>query len=582
MAKKNLKNKAKAKDKAPTPEDNLKGVSDEQQSKHIEIITELKKFKEGLELKWRTSAAFWDGIHFTTGEMDRDGRVTRLTSKRPVREIPIAKRRMKDMRNMLISNKPLPFVYPDEKLMGGGELDDNMKTKVWKEMDNYSRAVEYVLTEEARVHKKMKKLIRYGLTYSVGYLQVYKDEDKGYIIEPLDPFDISIYPTIETMSDYPYVVKHIAKPIYQLKDKYPAKVVKELEKMKEEGKFFSSDEKNRLYISRLQHQPKDTVVLDELYAVEKDGLAIYTYGGEKLLKVQTPADTKLKNLPFAMFLTGDEPYEQSPMEELIPINRVLDVLITKLEGRIKNLDAGRIALQQNEPLKVLKTADFQVVRYKRNAPTVLPEENYPSTLYQLVGIFNGIIDDLSVSVAVNPAKTPKGVEAYRAIESLKQSDYGKIQDLTDNLNDCLTEITERLIELISVTEGEVRNIIDPESLNQISITGGLGAEKPAEGVVKLDPQRRLKVVIESGITHTPQAKREFIMSLVEKQLLPRSVAIEMLKVGNTRDILNKMKTEELDGMSLVDMPDFKVLPKKLQAAIAQYLQGGAKPVEGLD
>jgi hypothetical protein len=49
----------------------------------------------------------------------------------------------------------------------------------------------------------------------------------------------------------------------------------------------------------------------------------------------------------------------------------------------------------------------------------------------------------------------------------------------------------------------------------------------------------------------------------------------MLNVGNTKDIMKQMQMEASRGKSIIDMPDFKLLPKELQVAIVQYLsQGG--------
>ncbi len=480
---------------------------------------------------------------------------------------------------MLLSNKPEPYIYPDTNVVSEEEAtDEQLKAKIDADLKLWSDAIEYLLEDEIKLKNVLKTLIKYMLIYSTAYIQIYKENGK-YRAEALDPFDISIYPTIKKIGDYPYLAKHIAKSLDSIKlsDKYKDIDFEDLKQKLEDNRYFNDERKNELYLSKFGYSGKNTVVIDELYALEKEGLAIYSYIGDELIMAQSPDETKLKNIPIAMLLSGEEPYETAEIEKFIPLNKTLDVLITKLERRVHRLDGGRLAIQANEPIKTIKTEDGEFVRYNRKAPTILPEENYPSTLINLIGILRDLFSALGVNAAVSSANIPNGVEAWRAIESLKQADYGKMENMTQNLSECLTEATERLVELASVTEVTPRDIIIPKTKERINIVGSAGKATASEGSLVFSPEKRLKIVIESGLTHTPEAKRELIMKLVEAQLLPREMAIDMLKVGNTRDIMSKLNEDLVAGKSIVDAPDFQMLPKKLQIAIVQYLKEGADP-----
>jgi len=557
-------------------------VSDDVRKDHADVIRNLKKAKEPLETRWIVNRAFYDGNHFTFGQIDETGQVKKVASKKPYREIPLTTDQIDGQINMLISNKPSPYIYPDERIASEQELvDEEFRAKMEAETLAWGKAVEYLLEEEIKLRKVRRSLAFYGLLYSTAFMQVMKEKDR-YKIEVYDPFEVSIYPTIKSIDEYPYLIKHIARPLKTVENSklYSKEVTKGLKERLTENKYFENANKNNYFSSKLGYADPQTVVIDELYAMEEDGLAIYSYIGDELIHAQSPEETKLKSFPFEMFLTGDLPYGPAPIEKFMPLNRSIDILITKLENRVKRLDGGRLAIQASEPIKVISNSDGEFVRWKKHVPTPLPEENYPSTLINLIGILRETFSSLGVNAAVSSTGLPAGVEAWRAIESLKQADYGKMESLRQNMEECLTGITEKLIELISVEEVTPRTLILPETQERIQIMGEAGVEdggQGPEGVLVFNAQKRLKVVIESALTHTPEATRQFIMELVGQQLLPPEIAIDRLKLGNTKEIMEKLTLSQTAGQSMVDMPDFAALPKKLQMAIVQYLSEGADP-----
>ena len=181
----------------------IKKVTTETQSEHLEIIKSLKKTKDNLVPKWISNRAFYEGHHFTMGELDKNGNPVRVTGKRPYREIPLATHQIDGMRNMLLSNKPSPYVYPDDRVFQQGELtDEEFRVAVEREVNAWGKAIEHLLDEEIKLPTILKKLIKYVLLYSTAYLQVYHD-GKKYCIEALDVFEVSIYATISKIKDNP-------------------------------------------------------------------------------------------------------------------------------------------------------------------------------------------------------------------------------------------------------------------------------------------------------------------------------------------------------------------------------------------
>jgi hypothetical protein len=196
---------------------------------------------------------------------------------------------------------------------------------------------------------------------------------------------------------------------------------------------------------------------------------------------------------------------------------------------------------------------------------------------------------------------PSGVEAYRAIETLKESDYASIGTQQDNLTDCLTDLTEKLIDMLAydMTESEVASMKSARTgkMEAFRVVGKRGAdiltsgineddekakEEALKGAVIIDPNRNTKVEIESEMTHTQEAKKELLLDLYREQLIPAELVIDMLKVGNAQEIMDKLMIEQAKGKSMIDMPDFQLLPKELQAAIAKFMATGATISNGPD
>ena len=108
----------------------------------------------------------------------------------------------------------------------------------------------------------------------------------------------------------------------------------------------------------------------------------------------------------------------------------------------------------------------------------------------------------------------------------------------------------------------------------------VGAEGLGENVLIIDPSRKTKVEVESEMTWTEAGKRELTLDLVREGLMPKEMAIDVLKFGNSRDVMQRLVAEMTMGKSIIDAPDFKLLPPELQQAIVKYLAQGGTITDG--
>ena len=613
---------------------------DAQVVKDRKTIDQLKSYKKHWEPRWYLSMAFYEGVHFTYPKKDATGnwqRRNEVGKNKVLREIPKAKKQIDSVRNLLLKMRQKPVVYPDQNIISADNQDQKVKDDEMKKAELQGRYVEYYMNEKMKLARHKKKLIRYAELYHVAFIQILNDNGKKEFAV-YDPFEVSIFPNISNINEYPCLAKHISKPFDDLvgNELYDQEAIGRLKDIARDGKFSSSIYKDSYMRERYGNAPDDNVIIDELYQIVKvtvdeagehvqdpdlyeadykesikkyegqfqeDGtpvevpemgrlqeverLRIRAYIGTEKVRDEV---TKLTSIPMAMFCWGDEAYSTSLMEDLMPLNKSYDVFISKLEHKAKKMDTGRYTLQKGEDAKVMTTNDGEFVRYKRFKPDLMPEASVPNAFMEAINLVEQDLREQGVSMT-SAAGIPQGVEAWRAIESLKEIDYSSIGTQAENLNECLTDIAEKLTEMLAYDMTDVENVTMEGSDGKTEgyrVVGKRGADilSQASGslpsnVIVIDPNRSTKVEIESEITWTEEGKRNLVLDLIKEGILPKEMGLEALKFGNTKDILQKLISEATFGKSMIDAADFKVLPIELQQKIVQFLAQGANAGGGM-
>ena len=553
-------------------------MEDTKKTEELKTIDKLKQHRNKFEARWYVSNAFYDGSHFSWGKQDNEGQwiQTPTPKGKVLRQIPKAKKHINSIRNMILKVRMRPVVYPDKNVLYG--LTDQGKIKEEEAKANkIADYVEYEMMERMKLMTFRKKLIKNAELMGHSFIQILTSGDE-LELSVYDAFDISVPFGINRITDDTPVVKHVAKRLGDIEKnkEYDQSAIKSI-KAALQGKYSDSKFKEAMLQEKYGNAPEDLVLLDELYQIEDGKLVIRTYLGEEEIRTQ---NTNMTKIPISLFVWDDEVYQTSLMEDLIPLNRAYDTFISKLEHKVKKIDTGRIVMQAKEPAKILTTNDGEILRYKKIKPDVMEESQVSSAFFNVIGIIENDIKEQGVSMATG-GDVPSGVKAWRAIESLKESDYASIGTQLSNFEECLTDLTEKLVDLIASnkTESEVVQIPkDNGRTETFKVIGAQGAEAMqnlSKDLIVIDPNMTVKVEQESQVGWTEVGKKDMVIELVSAGLLPAEAAINMLNVGNTKDIMKQMQMEASQGKSIIDMPDFKLLPKELQVAIVQYLsQGG--------
>lgn len=609
-------------------------TSDTQAKSDRKVIDQLKSFKKHWEPRWYLSMAFYEGVHFTYPKKDATGnwqRKNKMGKNKVIREIPKAKKQLKSIRNLILKTKQRPVVYPDTNIILADNIDPKAQEKEIQAAELQSRYVDHYLNKVMKLSRHKKKLIRYAQLYHVSFIQILNDNGKKELAV-YDPFEISIYPTISNINEYPKTAKHIAREFDDLvgNELYDQTAIGELKQTATangSGKYSGSIYKDSYMRERYGNAPEGQIIVDELYQIvrvkadeggsvvddeelfrqefiknnpaqpnedgtmgeapsvpelkEEQRLQIRAYIGEKKVRDET---TKMSSTPISMFCWDDEAYATSIMEDIMPMNKSYDIFMSKLEHKAKKMDTGRYMIQKGEDQKIVTTNDGEFFRYKRFKPEVMQEASISNAFGEAINRNENDMREQGVSLT-SAAGLPTGVDAWRAIESLKEADFEGVGEQLDNLNECLTDLAEKLTEMLAYDMTDIERVTMKDENGQpkvYQVIGKRGADIMTQGggklpddIIIIDPNRTTVVEIESDMTWTKEGQRYFVLDLVKAGILPKETALETLKFGNTKDVVAKLIQESTYGKSMIDTPDFQVLPNELKQQILQILDNGA-------
>ncbi len=579
---------------------------DTQATTDRQSIDQLKSYKKHWEPRWYLSQAFYDGVHFTYPKKDATGnwqRRNEFGKNKVIREIPKAKKQLDSIRNMILKLKQRPVVYPDSNIILADNIDAVKQEMEKDAAELQARYVDHYMNTKMKLARHKKKLIRYGELYHVAFIQILNDNGKKEFAV-YDPFEISIFPTISNVNEYPMLAKHVSHRFEDLvgNDLYDQDVIGKLRDTataQGSGKYSGSLYKDSLMREKFGNAPKDNVLVDELYQIvkvkvdesgnhvsdeeqyqkdftvnnpaqpnedgtmaeapmvpelkEEERLRVRAYIGTEKVRDQI---TNLSKIPIAMFVWGDEAYATSLMEDLMPLNKSYDIFMSKLEHKAKKMDTGRYTLQKGEDGKVMTTNDGEFIRYKRFKPDLMAEAGVPNAFMEAINMIESDMREQGVAMT-SASGLPTGVEAWRAIESLKEADAESIGTQLDNLNECLTDVAEKLTEMLAYDMTEEENVQLKDANGQLQtyrVVGKRGADIMTQGggalnqnTIVIDPNRTTLVEIESDLTWTKEGQRYFVLDLVKEGILPKETALETLKFGNTKDVVAKLLQESTYG-----------------------------------
>lgn len=524
-----------------------------------DIFDKTSEQRTKFEYRWYLTDNFYENNHFlkalrTTGTLEK----VKFPKGISVEPIPRAKKQIDTMLNLLFLNDPKWQVYPYE-------LDE-------KSADNAMRLQKFfeILWNALQIKEQFRKVAFNAMKHNVGYLEVGMDEAGRLFLDRYSAYQIYHEPNIEDLDETHFLIKVVPKTINELENSkiYDQDVVKDLTP---DYKYSSSEYKHIRESEKFgsQSEIKDKrlqkVLLKEVWLKDGDQWYLTTECQGKILRQPTKIDYSLTFV--AVTINEGQIYQTSLLEDLIPMNKKIDIIVAYLEQFFKVCTVGRLLEPAGAKVERILDQHGERIRYQGPQPPVwLESPQLSPVVINLLQLLINFMDEKGASV-MSFGKVPTGVKAWRALESLKQIEVSNLQTAIDHLTGAMEKLGYKILEIIET--GAVNPIPfvyqDKNEFKQISAVSQNAYEvnyeyQSQESILPVSSKYRIKVEIEQGIAYTEEGKRQTVIELAKSGLIDKQTALESLKFSNVGEIVERSKQEaELKTM----LESLKGAPKEV-------------------
>jgi len=248
------------------------------------------------------------------------------------------------------------------------------------------------------------------------------------------------------------------------------------------------------------------------------------------------------------------PYGQGWVKNLIPANRLLNLLESSLAEYNNVLNKGKWISDKGAGVRILNNEHGQIIEKKRGfevaQAAIAP---LSSAIFTQIENANRYIEDIGALHDASLGRIPQGANSGKAIEALQVGDSNNLSELIENTEEFLEQVYEYILYLASQKYQFTRNIIVTRSTGVkefLSVVGEDAGENAPEGTVVLPKKNMIDVKITSWLANTAEARREVLKELYQLQVIDQETLLEGYSIGNIADIIKKVteqKAQEAAG-----------------------------------
>jgi hypothetical protein len=414
------------------------------------------------------------------------------------------------------------------------------------------------LFEKLAMRRKIKEWVHNGLLCDYGVIQYGYDPtaDNGEgesWVEVLDPFDTYVDPMATSLDDAKYVIKAIRRRLDDVRDN--ENYSENRSKVGEDNKFAESEFKtllhNKIYKSSESGTDEGTVIVYEAWIRDKDGVKVITTADGELLRNET---TDFEHLPFILYHGTKNPgeiYGESWVKNVIPLNRALNSLERSVLEFNWIFSKGRYLTDSDGQLNVITNENGAIIKHPRGTTlTQMDIKPMSSTPFNQIDNIMRYIQDVSGVQDAFLGRVPTSVSSGVAIEQLVANSYTNILDIIDNLEESLSTLGKRLLELGYKynTVAKPYKIFDGDKDRVIRVVGANMAvqyDVEDEDVIELPQEANVKVRIISGAAYTKNAKQDLTLALRDRGLIDARSVLEAFELD--ADKIQARLQEEAQG-----------------------------------
>lgn len=547
-----------------------------------DLMTQTKDSRRSFERRWYDNNFFDDGYHFRYLSRQQNKIVDladRSTIYNPLRAIPKSSKQIRGMANLLLSQDPVPVIYPEKINYAAyppipvqdpqtGEITEQPNPQL-EEAVKGSRLVAKLsghwVEEEFRkqeIQEKLALMVILAAKHGVSFMQVWPDAVREEIrTQVYDAFDIYLVGSLTDISDSPYIIKGQPRTIAEIKadERFdPSKV----EEITPDNRHASSEIKESYMKARyggVSHPEAVATVMEKEYFIkeflnsENSARIRRQSNGGDILQGKEEGDivirhgfvegnitvldeyVDLPDYPFVDFRFEPGPIYQVPMiERFIPSNKSLDLVVSRLERYIHTMVTGAWMKRQGEQFDINNTAGGQIIEYQATPPVQAQIANMPNFVFNFMNLLTNLIEEQGVSTSIL-GKVPTGVRSNAALETIKESEYANLVISSRRLKNSIKRIVEKFLDLAD------RYFVNPQTTyfmekgepQYFDIIGStalakrqkLGVDTP-DAAVPISGEYNVDIEIESGLGYTREGQRvaakelaDFVVSMTQTGML---------------------------------------------------------------
>jgi hypothetical protein len=544
------------------------------------LLDDSKLANSKRHFEWYMNYSFLEGNHYIFYNSVTNSLETPPRRKGEVRlVINKIKATNRSIQNYSTRHQPKWEVIPDDL----GDEAVEYARQMRKVMDDIYRTLNMEITIDG--------IVESGLNTSVGFVELdwdpKGDDGEGYVtIDLHDSFDIWLARGAK-IKDGDIKSRFIAKTIKRALDEIKADGrydKKQRKEVRADEEVATSQMKTRI-INKEEGGGNDDVIktatVKEFFLWDDEGndkgghVQLFTYSGKNVLR-----DEALKNKKYSIycFQIPRDPkkiYHRTWTADLIPLNKVLDRVISQKVMYVNQALIYRIVAEKGHGVNTITNEQGEVVEVNKGRKwEQMVMQTLPTTVDRLTNEVNGHYEDIAGAHEASLGTNPSGSRSGDMIEALQAGDSNNLVGIKQSLESFLAILGEAILELIAEhrVSSKIVQMNNPAQGEPKygKIIGEAAPKKVKEGLkdtLVVKKKNKLIVKIGSWLGHTMEAQRQRLLKMAELKIIPAEEILRQFEFPNVEELSAKAREERLEQ-------------SKIDAEIAGRNQGNGQPQGG--
>lgn len=558
------------------------------------------------DAEWLGRNLFWRGYQFSRYQPATQ---TVVLAVRQSARVPVnlTAAYMRSIRNQITSFRPKFEVLPTTPNSESAKVQARYAQRL---LDYYF--------DHLGLKMKIKETITQALMYSIGgpWQIVYDSLKKEVKIWLLDPFDFYMDPLTEDPNDASYMIKAVRRPLGEVVTNPDFSVQARREITGPDAKIAASEYKQFLIqatrIVPTKSESNPTIILFEGYFKKHrptgEVYMVKCIWTETSLTPLVYEEIDTDEYDFVVYrgdLNPKEPYGESWIKHVMPINRVLNTLESSTLEYNTRVAKGRIVVDRDSGVRSIHNIHGEIVSKNRGSTVeAMDMPGLPVAVPQQIERMQMYGEDIGGVHSATLGRMPPGIRSGIGIAELKQADSASQDDYVDNLEDFLSDVAFKILKKIAQNYSSYKVIKDlgvrEGDEKYFAVIGKKFAKKKSgdelghPGQVKIGPDwldvaeiaddNNIRVSVGSWLGFTKEALQQKVLTYYQAGIIDQATALKLLEFGDVDSIIQQTRIESLlkKNLNTQGQPG-QIDPMQLASAENDMmLEGKLPPAEDSD